>query len=248
MPPALLRSIRRYPVKTMGGEPLEHVSVATRGLEGDRSWGVLTADGRFASGKNSRVHQRCDGMFGYRATTSANGDVTVVRERRLVDGPGRTSAFVPDPAGPWTVDDPALLADLRARLDEPVTVVRASDAELYDSGTVSLIGSATVAWAAQELGADAADRRLRANLVVTTTEPFEEESWIGGRVRIGAVEFAVERRIQRCRMIDLDQDGLPERAAFLQGLASARGPFLAVYLQVLRPGDVAIGDEVDVCG
>lgn len=36
----LLKGIRRYPVKSMGGELLEEVDVAAQGLPGDRAWAV----------------------------------------------------------------------------------------------------------------------------------------------------------------------------------------------------------------
>ena len=35
-----VEEIRRYPVKSMAGEHLDHVDVGARGLVGDRAWAV----------------------------------------------------------------------------------------------------------------------------------------------------------------------------------------------------------------
>lgn len=40
MPPITVQQIRRYPVKSMGGEVLERVEVTANGLVGDRAWAV----------------------------------------------------------------------------------------------------------------------------------------------------------------------------------------------------------------
>ena len=84
-------SVRRYPVKAMGGESPAVVELDARGVVGDRWYAVLDGDGRFASGKNTRRMRRHDEVFGYRATTDDDGRVRVT-------GAG----------GSWTVGDRAL--------------------------------------------------------------------------------------------------------------------------------------------
>lgn len=294
-----LVAIRRFPVKSMGGEALEHVQLMHRGIAGDRAYAVIGRDGRFASGKNGDRFRRLDGIFGYRAWTASDDDarddtadanaiadanagahpgmapdaraepsVYVRRERRirhtqpseLASGdpelpapdrrPRRTAPgppeFVDDPAGPWRIDDPALLADLVDVVGADLAIYRTSGTDFYDASPLSLVGTATVEWAQRELGAADTARRLRANLLVATSEPFEEETWVGGLVRIGGdgALCSVDRVIGRCRMIDLPQDGVERQARFLQALADVRGPRLAVYLRVLKPGRITAGDEV----
>jgi uncharacterized protein YcbX len=55
---AVLREIRRYPVKAMGGESLDSVQVEARGVLGDRRYAVVDGDGKLASGKHSRRFRR----------------------------------------------------------------------------------------------------------------------------------------------------------------------------------------------
>ena len=75
--PMEIVQLRRYPVKSMGGEQFDHVRLDRRGIIGDRWFAVEDADGHFASGKNTRRFRRRDAVFGYSAVTSGTGDVTV---------------------------------------------------------------------------------------------------------------------------------------------------------------------------
>ena len=53
-------------------------------------------------------------------------------------------------------------------------------------------------------------------------------------------------RIERCRMIDIAQEGLPREGRWLKALTEAREMNLGIYLDVAEPGVVALGDEVGV--
>ena len=147
-------SIRRYPVKSMGGESLDSVALDPRGLVGDRGWAVRDDDSRLASGKSTRRMVRRDAVFDFSART-VHGIVVV--------SDGTTE---------WTAGDAALDARLAAAMDAPVRMAPETDVPHFDDGAVSLIGTATLEWCARELDVDADPRRLRVNLVVRTHEPF----------------------------------------------------------------------------
>ncbi|MFW2512588.1 MOSC domain-containing protein [Demequina sp. SO4-13] len=221
-------TLRRYPVKSMGGEPLESVAVGQRGLEGDRAYAVRDADSRLASGKNTQRLVRRDGVFEFRARTEALGVV--------VTGPGGRHGLV---------GEPELDAWLSDRLAAPVAVASETDLPHFDDGAVSLIGTATLEWCARELGVDADARRLRTNIVVATSEPFEEEAWTG-QVRIGDVVFRPAGRVKRCRTIDLAQDGVDTTTRWLKALGAERDMRVAIYLDVVAPGEIAVGDSVEL--
>ncbi len=70
-------AIRRYPVKSMGGEALDRAEIDDRGLIGDRWFAVEDQDGHFASGKRTRRFRRRDQVFNYRASTEGDGKITV---------------------------------------------------------------------------------------------------------------------------------------------------------------------------
>ena len=71
--PITVAAIRRYPVKSMGGESLDLVELDARGLVGDRRYAVVDGDGKLSSGKDSRRFRRRDEVFSYAAGTSADG-------------------------------------------------------------------------------------------------------------------------------------------------------------------------------
>ncbi len=213
----------------MGGESLAVAHLVTRGISGDRIFAVRDAEDRLASGKNTKRLVRHDGVFDFEAHTEG---------RRVVIGDA--SGRIGD-AG-----NPAVDAALTEALGTDVRVAHETDVPHFDDGAVSLVGTATLEWCARELGVDADPRRLRVNIVVETTEPFEEEGWIGSTLKIGGVHLTPVGRIQRCRTIDLAQDGVETTTQWLVPLGQQRDVQLAVYCNVSARGAVAVGDEVAV--
>lgn len=219
-------ALRRYPVKAMGGEPLDTVTLDARGLPGDRWYAVEDGAGHFASAKRTRRFRRRDRVVDFAA--AGEGDAVLVCR-----GSER-----------WRVGDPLLDKALTAALGVPVAVTPEDGVPHQDAGEVSVVGTASLRWCAERLGVDADPRRLRVNIVVSTEEPFVEESWIGQRVAVGEAELKVVERVERCRTVDLAQDGLTSTTGVLKGLAAVRGRCLGVYADVVVPGRIAIGSAV----
>ncbi|MFN8194150.1 MAG: MOSC domain-containing protein [Nocardioidaceae bacterium] len=220
-------AIRRYPVKAMGGESVDIAQVDERGLVGDRWFAVVDEDGRFATGKDSRRFRRHDEIFDYTALTTVTGGVVV-----------RSGEHA------WPVGDPALDAHLGDRMGAAVRVLPESDVPHFDAQAVSVVGTATLDWLAERTGAPADARRLRPNLVVATDEPFVEETWVGGELTIGGVRLRVTERVERCRMVDVDQVGVRPEARWLTLLGAEREVCAAVYAQVVTPGLLRVGATV----
>jgi uncharacterized protein len=225
----VVHEIRRYPVKSMAGESLDAVEVDARGLAGDRWYAVVDGDGKLASGKHSARFRRRDAVFDYAARTTDDG----VR----VTGRG----------GGWTVGDPALDAALSGVMGDPVRVLAEAATPHQDQGEVSLVGTASLDWCREHLGVDADRRRIRPNLVVDTSEPFVEETWTG-LVSVGTARLRFDQRIERCRMIDIAQDGLPPEGGWLKALTDTRELCLGIHLDVVEPGTIRRGDEVRLGG
>lgn len=223
-------SLRRYSVKSMGGEELDTAVFDARGLAGDRLYAVVDAEGRLASGKNSHRFRRRDAVFSYTALAGNRpGEVVVV-------GPG----------GRWRVGDPPLDAELSRAMGDAVRVLPEAETPHQDGGAVSLVGTATLAWCAERWDVRPDPRRLRVNVVVATEEPFVEESWIGRTLACGDVRLRVVERIPRCRMVDIDQDGAVAEGRLLPRLAAERDLSLAVYADVATPGTIRAGDTISV--
>ena len=227
--PFVVHEIRRYPVKSMAGESLTTVEIDARGLVGDRWYAVVDGDGRLSSGKNSTRFRRRDAVFDFASRTTDEGV--------LVAGPG----------GEWSAGDPALDLALADAMGDPVRVLAEGVTPHYDDGQVSLVGTASLDWCREHLDVDADRRRIRPNLVVDTSEPFVEETW-SGSLTIGGARLTVDRRIERCRMIDIAQEGLGREGGWLKALTETRDMSLGIYLDVARPGTLRVGDEVLLTG
>ncbi len=222
-------SLRRYPVKSMAGESLESAMLDGRGVEGDRWYAVEDADGHFASGKTTRRFRRRDQVFSYAAATNPSGDIIVTGGR-----------------GRWTVGDPALDEELSRAMGVDVRVTPEGDVPHQDMGSVSVIGTATLDWCAARWGVNADPRRLRANIVFSSDEPFVEETWVGRTVACAGARLRVVERVPRCRMIDIDQDGATAGGRLLKRLAAERDTCLAVYVDVASGGAINVGDRLSV--
>jgi uncharacterized protein YcbX len=219
-------ALRRYPVKSMGGEDLDAVAVDTRGLAGDRWWAVVDEEGRLASGKDSRRFRRRDAVFGYAAATGPEGVVVARGDQG------------------WTIGDPALDRELSSVMRAAVRVLPEQQTPHQDGGQVSLVSTATLRWCAERWGDEPDVRRLRINVLVEAEEPFVEETWVGRTLEVGTARLVVAEQIPRCRMIDLAQDGVTPTTRWLGPLSAERGMDLGVYATVGRAGRVAVGDAV----
>jgi uncharacterized protein YcbX len=224
-----LVEVWRFPVKSMAGERLESAALDGRGLVGDREWAVYDEEGRLASGKRTNRFRRMDEVFSLAARTVGDRvEVVLPDGRQVVAGEGAADLALSDHFG------------------EEVEVAPEADIAHQDAGQVSLVGTATL----RELGAlcelegPVDPRHLRVNLVVETAEPFEEEGWLGREVRVGEVVLRLVERIERCRMVDLEQVGLPALGGLLKVVGAEREMCAGVYADVVEPGLLREGDRV----
>ena len=173
------------------------------------------------------------------------------------------------------VDDIDLTADLsdegRTRLSEAVTAYlrTTSDAKLLDAdgilplgllgdgvtarfqdrprGYVSLHGSTSVDALDATVPAPVDDRRFRSNIVVGGTAAWAELEW-RDRLRIGEVEFEVQKPIERCAAIAANPDTGVRDARLLRVLTTEFAqdePTLGILLLPLDGGGtIRTGDEV----
>ncbi|MDQ5857629.1 MAG: MOSC domain-containing protein [Acidobacteriota bacterium] len=240
-PAGTVRSLWRYPVKSMLGEELDSSEIGGRGLTGDRAWALVADDGKVASAKNPRKWAK---LFDCRAAfvesprspdalpavriTLPDGRVVrtddVEANRVLSDALGREAtltAVAPD--APvleelWLDGSP----DGRAVTDE--RFAKGSPAgTFFDFGVVHLVTTATLARLSELAPESRFDpRRFRPNLLVLTEgeSGFVENAWIGRTIAVGdEVRLEVTDPCVRCVMTTLAQEDLPADAAVLRTVA-----------------------------
>jgi uncharacterized protein YcbX len=214
-------------VKSLSGEALDAVDLDARGVTGDRIWSVRTEDGKLGSGKSTRRFAAVPGLLLLRGRTTDDG-VTITL-------PTHEEYRVGDPATDRVVSD---------FLGRPVTLARESDVDHFDDGPVSLLGAASVAALAAEVGADVDPRRFRANIVLDGLPAFAEDDLVGQRIGIGDAVLEVVLPSARCVMIDMETADLPAQPRNLRTLGQLHDACLGVIARVVEPGRIRAGDEL----
>jgi uncharacterized protein YcbX len=90
-------------------------------------------------------------------------------------------------------------------------------------------------------------RRFRPNVLISTPNGdsgFSEANWCGRALEIGTAVVRCEMPTVRCSMTTHEQNGLPKDPSVLRTIVRDAAQNVGVYATVVRPGAVAVGDEV----
>lgn len=212
-----LSGLYLYPVKSTA--PLEVASavVEPRGLQHDRRWMVVDADGRFLTGR------QLPRLTLVRAQPGSDGLV--------LDAPGMPSlqVAVPDAGATWAVNvwksevaarpvgtaadawlseflqRPARLVHMDAGVSRPMTDKNSQpgdEVSFADGFPLLLISRAALDGLNGRLAKPVSMLQFRPNLVVDGVPAHAEDSW--KRIRIGGVEFDVAKPCTRCVFTTVD--------------------------------------------
>jgi uncharacterized protein len=219
----------RYPVKSMAGEELAEADLGWNGLDGDRRWAFVRPDQRGNGFPWLTVRQQ-PRMLHFRPALTAP------------ERPERSGVRVTTPDGEvFEVTDPALAA----QLGDGVQVMR-QNRGTFDAAPISLLSLQSLAALRRRLGEEFDARRFRPNLVVDVpgTVEFPEEAWVGRSLRIGSAVIRIDRRDERCAVVNVNPDTLAREARVLRSIASERDLCFGVYGSVATPGHIRVGDRV----
>ena len=100
---------------------------------------------------------------------------------------------------------------------------------------ITIVSDAGWRRACAEVGAELPWTMRRANLLIDCDE--FDESYVGRRIRIGAVELVVTRETTPCSMMDAQHPGLTKALE-----PDWRG---GICCNVKKPGHIRIGDQVE---
>jgi uncharacterized protein len=263
-----VRSLLRYPVKSMLGETVAGLFVDEHGAEGDRRLALLdAATGHVASAKNARLWR---GLLKCTANADAghvniglpDGTSVAANDPRIDDLlsqlTGREVRLIAQrPDGATLVrPDPEKLLELG--LDAEVSgrileIAQATPGEAFtDQAPLHAITTATL----EHIGVEAL--RYRPNMVIATPPgypPYAENDWADKEVAVGDVRLRVLTATSRCVVPTLEHGPLPRAPQALRIPAAENRwdtgghgaqPCAGAYLAVLREGVVRVGDRVTV--
>ena len=248
--------VARFNVTPLKSTSLHHpdsVELTELGVDGDHRFMVIEADGRRLSGAAKAP------LLGLRAEHDPDENTLAVT---FPDG----SRVCTDarPAGePFTIglyhrkapaqEVPGPLAQAMSRhLERPVRIARIVEPE-HAGGIhrASMISAATVHDLGHRGGAEVPPdtRRFRMLIELEDCEAYEEDTWMGGRVRAGGAILRVGNPVPRCVLTDLDPDSGERDFPTLAVLAGYRRAgtqvVLGVFADVEEPGMVAVGDAIE---
>jgi MOSC domain-containing protein len=265
-------SLHVYPVKGGHRADLPAADVQPWGFAGDRRWMIVDAEGIGVTQRESTS------LTGLRATVLPDGLALTAPglPDLAVAAPGagptlRVRTFRSRrgtvPARPAGAEADAWLSTL---VDQPVRLVWLHDPTAQTPGGSSGVGLTTVSFAdaypfllATTASLDALNdwlledgeepvpmTRFRPNLVVSGAAAWDEDGWVGRRLRIGPVELEGTGLCDRCVVTTIDQETGVKGRQPLRMLGRHRnldqGLIFGLHLLTVRAGRIAVGDEVSL--
>jgi uncharacterized protein YcbX len=250
--------LARISVSPVKGTALEHpssVELTDVGIPGNRRFYLIDDRGDLFSGPEFgplvRVHASFDAASECLAITFPGGNEV----RGVVADDG--APVVTDVSGRsihGTVVDGPFARSFSEYVGRELRLVRTvHDGDGPDVHHLTLVSTASVRDLARSAGfdGDLDARRFRINLELDRCDPYEEETWDGRRVRVGAAVVRVHGQIPRCVVTTQnpqtgvkDFDTLRHVARLRPLMRNPRGIPFGMYAEVREPGKAAVGDAV----
>ncbi|MFL6019684.1 MAG: MOSC domain-containing protein [Gaiellaceae bacterium] len=252
-----MKTVSRLSVAPVKGMALVHpdeISLEPFGVAANRRFFVVDEDGRrygqIRDGTLVRIQPSYDETSGRLTLRFPDGTVVdgvpQLGETVVTDFYGRpVRGRVVD--GEWSdaisrfVGRPLRLV----RCDEPGAGVD------RDLGTVTMLSDASLDELARQAHVDGVDaRRFRMLIGIAGCEPHEEDSWLGGRVRVGTAVVRLHEQVGRCAITTQNPDsGVPDLDT-LREIKRYRGMRdkdidFGVFGEVEAPGRVRVGDAIE---
>ena len=230
----VIRTVARYPVKSMRGEAYASLAMTFQGFEEDRRFAFVQAESRSA--------------FPW---LTAREMPELLRWQTSVEKPGTpdVAVAVTTAAGErWPVASDELRQAIQQRFGKPVFLLRDYRGS-FDVANVSLISEQTVQRIAEESRTEENPWRFRPNVLVNLEggAAFDELKWVGRVLRLGdKARIAVTEVDERCVMITLDPTTSEQAPQILKCVVQQHNKCAGVYATVLTPGEVRSGDGISL--
>jgi uncharacterized protein len=230
-----VEALFRYPVKSMGGEPLEVANLGWHGLDGDRRLAFRRVDDR-------------SGMPWL--TASRLPDLLLFTPHHENGVASDLPTHIRTPDGEWMrVFGEDLASEVGRRYGAPVQMMQLNQG-IFDEASLSVIASDTVREIGRLAGQSPDTRRFRPNVVVRLLRPapFQEDEWLGGMLSFGEGDdtpaITVTMRDLRCSMVNLDPDSATPAPEVMKAIVRANQNNAGIYGAVTRIGELAVGQPV----
>jgi uncharacterized protein YcbX len=247
-------TLARINVTPVKGTALQHVASAHLsdvGISGNRRYFLVDRRGVLSSGLAHgplvQVVATVDGA----TLTCRFPDGSIVEGSTEALGEPVDTDFYSRPVPGHVVEGPFSEA-FSSYVGDDVRLVKADrDGDGPDELPLTVVSLASVEELGRRGGNPGLDPlRFRINLELEGARPFEEDTWDGGRVRIGDAVIRIAGQIPRCAVTTQDPrsgrrdwNTLKQIARIRPLMPTRQVPF-GVYATVEVPGVVTVGDEV----
>jgi len=221
-----VKELYLYPVKSLAGVTSNKLDINSRGVLGDRLFALYNAEGKIASGKNTRRFFRLDNLLEI--------DVTLDNQTVSVLAKSNQAFSVPSSAA----DD--YLSNL---LECNVEVKEEKHIPHLDDGAVHLITTADLLWLTEKHGSSVDVLRFRPNILVQS-DLRSRDLLAYAEILIGDSTFKPIGEAERCRMITLRQKRLKEDKKLLRSVVVDKKVDFGIYIQALNMKPVNISDVI----
>jgi uncharacterized protein YcbX len=258
-----------YPIKSCRGISVDAAEVGPRGLQHDRRWMLVDANGRFLTQRRQQRMALIDvGMSAGSYTVSAPGMALLTIPAALddTDGLAECEVRIWKDTVPATMAPPEInvwfsefmgfacgLVHLAEHQHRPVQNEAAAfddEVSFADSAPVLLLSSASLDELNRRLDQAVSIRQFRPNLVVTADRPHAEDSWQA--IEIGQARFAVAWSCARCILTTVNPDtgekhpGFEPMTTLKTYRLDGREVMFGRNLIPQRLGRIAVGDELRI--
>ena len=257
---AHVAALYRYPVKGFTPEECDTLTVLAEGrIAGDRVLGVRFADTEAPDDAWSRKH----GMVALINTPGLACLRVTFDEKefrlRITSGTSVLADEVLTPDGRRHIGE--ALAEYVLTLDEnpltnhperlPLRIIGDGRSPRYHDeppGRVTLHGRGSLQSLEAALGENVSELRFRSNIAVDGLAPWEEQTWVGRKIHVGAVEFDVVKPKTRCLATHANpttgQRDLPILTTLIQKFGQENPTFAVAMLPSRGGGNIRVGDQV----
>jgi uncharacterized protein YcbX len=231
----VVTQLHRWPVKSMGGEPVPALRVDRRGAAGDRTHALT----HHHKGEDRLLTAReAPRLLAWQASYDGADVVPQRPPSARLTGPDGTTHD-------W--HDPNLPDVLSADLGRTVRLRRDPWGQQDLGETLLVTTTATLAAVEQELGRPIDLRRFRTNVHLDLDAPaFAENGWEGERMVVGELELELLHPCVRCVIPTRDPDSQEKWADLLKHLTRAHGGIFGINARPLGPATIHRGDAVRV--
>lgn len=247
------------PVKGLAIEARDHIELDLRGVDEDRRFCFVNAEGRMLNGKRFAPITTIGAHFEpaterleLRLADDVVSGVVSTGEPIVVDIYGNHAAghLV---EGPWT-------AALSEQFGQVIRLVRLDDPgnghdRADERANATLLSLGSLERLATEAGVDTPvdPRRFRMLIGIDGTTAHEEDRWIGRRVHVGDAVVVPGGNVGRCKVTTYgpdtgtpDLDTLNVLARYRAEVPSSEPRAFGIWARVATAGRVALGDDITV--